>query len=58
MANHLRKEAPSSNVGRTPPRQPDYFDEVTLDQIEKITKFLDPDGSKAKSRKVLHAAAW
>ena len=58
MAHKLRKDAPSSHIGRTPPRQPDYSDEVTPEQLAKIREFLDPDGKKAEGRKVLHASAW
>ena len=58
MANQLRKDAPSHRTGRTPPRQPDYPDEVTPEQLEEIKKFLDPSGEKAKQREMLYSPAW
>ena len=58
IAMSMRKIIASLPVGRTPPRQPDYRDELTSEQIEAIRKLSDPDGSKAAKRTVLHAPAW
>jgi hypothetical protein len=49
---------PSAKVGRTPPRQPDYQDEVTPEQLEAIRRLSDPDGKRAKSRTLVHSPAW
>lgn len=58
MANRLRKDAPSHKVGRTPPRQPDYPDQLTAEQIDAIKKHVDPKDDLSAKRELLHAAAW
>lgn len=58
MANIARKLAPSAKAGRTPPRQPDYPDEVSKDQLDAIRHLTDPDGNRTAKRSVLHSAGW
>lgn len=58
MANMARKLAPSARAGRTPPRQPDYPDEVSKEQLEAIRLLTDPNGDRANQRTVLHSAGW
>ena len=58
MANHLRKDTPSHGTGRSPPRQPDYPDEISVEQIEAIKKLVDPEAKHAEHRKVLYPDAW
>ena len=43
---------------RTPPRQPDYQDEISAEQMEAIRKLADPDGANAKTRVLLYPAGW
>jgi hypothetical protein len=54
----LHKLEPSMRAGKTPPRQPDYPDELTKSQLDAIRKMIDPDGRKTATRTVLHAPAW
>jgi hypothetical protein len=58
MANRLRKDAPSHRPGRTPPRQPDYPDQLSAEQIEAIKAHVDPKGELTDRRELLYAAAW
>ena len=58
MANQVRKDTPSHQMGRTPPRQPDYPDELTPEQLETIREMVDPQGEKEKQRELLYSAAW
>lgn len=65
MAKSARKHAPSPVVarsaakfGRTLPRQPDYPDEVSIDQLDAIRKLVDPNGDSEARRTILHSAAW
>lgn len=58
MANRLRKDVPSHQMGRTPPRQPDYPDELSADQIEAIKAYVDPKDGLTHKRELLYAAAW
>lgn len=45
-------------AGRTPPRQPDYQDEISAEQIEAIRRLADPDGANAQTRVLLYPAGW
>ena len=45
-------------AGRTPPRQPDYQDEISAEQMEAIRKLADPDGANAQTRVLLYPAGW
>lgn len=58
MANQLRKDVPSHRMGRTPPHQPDYPDELTTEQLDAIRKHVDPNGEQAKQRELLYSPAW
>ena len=58
MANQLRKDVPSHRMGRTPPRQPDYPDEITCEMLDAIRKHIDNDGEYANRREVLYPSAW
>jgi hypothetical protein len=53
-----RKHAPSSTVGRTPPFQPDYPDEISGEQLDAIRTLTDPNGERASKRVPLYSAAW
>lgn len=50
--------ASSASTGRTPPRQPDYPDEISSEQLEAIRKMTDPDGKRAEKRTELYSPAW
>jgi hypothetical protein len=56
MATAARKHAPST--GRTPPRQPDYPDEIGQEQLNAIRKLVDPNGNRHETRELLHASGW
>ena len=58
MTMSERKFDPVAKVGRTPPMQPDYGDEITSAQLEAIRREADPDGGKAMGRILLYAPAW
>jgi hypothetical protein len=45
-------------AGRTPPRQPDYQDEISAEQMEAIRVLADPDGANARTRVLLYPAGW
>jgi hypothetical protein len=71
--NHIMNETQTSNgqsamnnakpdearkAGRTPPRQPDYQDEISAEQMEAIRVLADPDGVNARTRVLLYSAGW
>lgn len=58
MSVIVRRTASSAAMGRTPPRQPDYPDEVSCEQLETIRKIVDPEGNKAERRTELYSPAW
>lgn len=56
MTNSIRKITGLYPLGHTPPRQPDYPDELSAEQLEAIRK-LAGCGS-AEDYTPLHAPAW
>ena len=58
MATHAAKLASSAKGRGIPPRQPDYQDEVSKEQLEAIRRLVDPDCTAAGRRTLLHSAAW
>jgi len=53
---NVRKLLPATLSGRTPPRQPDYPDEITPEQLEAIRKLAD--AGEPKKHTALYAPAW
>lgn len=47
-----------ARADRTPPRQPDYPDELTQEQLDAIRKLADEGRSSGGNRTLLHASAW
>ena len=43
---------------RTPPRQPDYQDEILKEQLDAIRHLADPEGKHASGRVLLYPDAW
>ena len=43
---------------RTPPRQPDYQDEILKEQLDAIRHLADPEGKHASGRVLLYPEAW
>ena len=43
---------------RTPPRQPDYQDEILKEQLDAIRHLADPEGKNASGRVLLYPDAW
>lgn len=58
MANQIRKDIPAQRAGRTPPRQPDYPDEVSDSQIEAIKKLTEQENEGSEERELLYSPAW
>lgn len=52
------KQNLSVNGNQTPPKQPDYSDEITSEQLDAIRKLADPDGKNAKNRILLYPDSW
>lgn len=57
-AMFARRIAPSAAAGQTPPRQPDYNDEITEEQHEAIRRLADREGAKAEKRTLLYSPGW
>lgn len=58
MSMTASKAGPIAKAGRTPPRQPDYQDEITPERLDVIRRLADPDGARAKERTLLYSPAW
>ena len=43
---------------RTPPRQPDYQDEILKEQLDAICHLTDPEGKHASDRVLIYPGAW
>jgi hypothetical protein len=63
--NQLERMAMSANTQkrtvkarRTPPRQPDYQDEILKEQLDAIRHLADPEGKHASGRVLLYPDAW
>jgi hypothetical protein len=52
------KQNRPAQARRTPPRQPDYQDEISKEQLEAIRQLADPDGSNARGRVLVYPEAW
>lgn len=48
----------SVNGYQTPPKQPDYSDEISVEQLDAIRKLADPQGKHAANRVLLYPDAW
>ena len=58
MAMSADKQGRPAQARRTPPRQPDYQDEISKEQLEAIRQLADPDGSNARGRVLVYPEAW
>lgn len=63
--NNLERMAMSANTqnrpvktSRTPPRQPDYQDEILKNQMVAIRQLADPEGKHARGRVLLYPEVW
>ena len=57
-AMNYAKPDEARKAGRTPPRQPDYQDEISAEQMAAIRVLADPDGANAGTRVLLYPAGW
>lgn len=58
MANRLRKDVSARRTGRTPPRQPDYRDELSDSQLSAIKKLTECEEGASQERELLYSPAW
>lgn len=58
MANRLRKDVSAQRTGRTPPRQPDYRDELSDSQLAAIKKLTEREDGTSQERELLYSPAW
>lgn len=56
MSNAVRKIVSFRHAGKTPPRQPDYPDELSDEQLDAIRKLAECHDQEAYSP--LHSPAW
>jgi hypothetical protein len=49
---------PGLNRNPPPPPPNDYSDEVSDEQLEALRKLVDPDGTRAKHRRLLCEPGW